>query len=45
MTIPDKMKAVVLMGKNQLEVKEMPTPRHATVSYKNHRAHETVLVI
>jgi L-iditol 2-dehydrogenase len=27
MTIPDKMKAVVLMGKNQLEVKEMPTPQ------------------
>ncbi|MEJ2731433.1 MAG: hypothetical protein P8185_23480 [Deltaproteobacteria bacterium] len=27
MAIPDKMKAVVLMGKNQLEVKEMPTPR------------------
>ena len=27
MSIPDKMKAVVLMGKNQLEVKEMPTPR------------------
>lgn len=26
MTIPDKMKVVVLMGKNQLEVKAMPTP-------------------
>ena len=27
MTIPDKMKACVLMGPNQLEIKEMPTPQ------------------